>query len=128
MRYIRTDSAPQAIGPYSQAVEAGDFVFLSGQIPIDPKTGEVNLFGGDVAKQTDLVISNIEAILKARGLTLENVVKATVFLSDMGNFAKVNEVYARRFGDHRPARVCVEVSKLPKDVGVEIDVIAHIER
>jgi 2-iminobutanoate/2-iminopropanoate deaminase len=120
---IHTDDAPAAIGPYSQAMSLGDLVFCSGQIPIDPSTGD--LIGGDVAAQTDRVMRNLAAVLAAAGCSLADVVKTTVFLSDMGNFVAMNEVYGRHFGDHRPARATVAVAGLPKAVDVEIEVIAR---
>jgi 2-iminobutanoate/2-iminopropanoate deaminase len=121
---VATKQAPQAIGPYSQAIKAGGFLFSSGQIAIDPFTGQV--FEGDVAAQTERVMKNLAAILQAAGLGLKNVVKTTVFLKSMGDFATMNEVYGRNFGEHRPARSTVEVARLPKDVLVEIDVIAQL--
>ena len=119
---VATKEAPQAIGPYSQAIKSGGFLFSSGQIAIDPSTGQV--IEGDVAAQTERVMKNLAAILKAAGLSLNNVVKTTVFLKSMGDFATMNEIYGRHFGEHRPARSTVEVARLPKDVLVEIDVIA----
>jgi 2-iminobutanoate/2-iminopropanoate deaminase len=122
---ICTDRAPAPVGPYNQAIRAkGSLVFVAGQIALDPATGEI-LGPGDVAKQTQQAIANLEAILKAAGITLENVVKTTVFLVDMNDFAAMNAVYARYFDEATaPARACVEVSRLPKDVRVEIDCIA----
>lgn len=122
--FIKTDQAPGAIGPYSQAVAADGWVFCSGQIPIDPATGD--LVGGDIAAQTDQVLKNVAAVLAAAGGGLSNVVKTTVFLADMGDFAAMNEVYARHFGDHRPARAAVAVRTLPKNVSVEIEAIARL--
>ncbi len=119
---ITTDSAPKAIGPYSQAVRANGFIFLSGQIPLDPATGQ--LIEGDVAAQTERVLENIGAVLKAAGSGLEEVVKTTVFLKDMADFAHMNEVYARYFSNQPPARSTVEAARLPRDVSVEIEVIA----
>lgn len=124
LSFIKTDQAPSAIGPYSQAVAVDGWVFCSGQIPIDPASGD--LVGGDIGAQTDLVLRNVAAVLAAAGGTLENVVKTTVFLADMNDFAGMNEVYARHFGDHRPARAAVAVRTLPKNVSVEIEVIARI--
>lgn len=121
---VATKDAPQAIGPYSQAINAGGFLFSSGQIAIDPSTGQV--IEGDVAAQTERVMKNLEAILKAGGLSLQRVVKTTVYLKSMGDFATMNEIYGRHFGEHRPARSTVEVARLPKDVLVEIDVIAEL--
>ena len=121
---VITEHAPQAIGPYSQAIKAGGFVFVSGQIPIDPTTGLIAQ--AEVAAQTDRVLQNLKAILTAAGTSLENVVKTTVFLKSMGDFAAMNEVYARFWKKAPPARSTVEVSRLPKDVLVEIDVIALV--
>ncbi len=122
-KIISTKEAPKAIGPYSQAVMVGDIVFVSGQIPIDAKTSE--LVEQDIEKQTEKVIYNIKSILNEVGLDLENIIKTTVFLNNMDDFAKMNEVYGRYISSHYPARACVEVSRLPKDVLVEIEVIAH---
>jgi len=119
---IATNDGPKAIGPYSQAIKANGFVFVSGQIPIDPATQQ--LIEGDVAVQTDRVLQNLSAILKAAGSSLEQVVKAGVFLKNMSDFAAMNEVYGRYFTQAPPARSTVEVARLPKDVLVEIDVIA----
>lgn len=119
---IHTDRAPAAIGPYSQAQIAGDLVFTAGQIPIDPATGE--LLDGDVAEQTRLVMENLSAILEEAGASLGAVVKTTVYLADLDDFAAMNEVYGRYFGEHRPARSTVQVARLPKSVRVEIDAIA----
>ncbi len=124
LSFIKTDQAPGAIGPYSQAVAVDGWVFCSGQIPIDPATGD--LVGGDIAAQTDQVLKNVAAVLAAAGGGLSNVVKTTVFLADMGDFAAMNEVYARHFGDHRPARAAVAVRTLPKNVSVEIEAIARL--
>ncbi|MGA2686855.1 MAG: RidA family protein [Candidatus Korobacteraceae bacterium] len=119
---IATDGAPKAIGPYSQAIKANGFVFVSGQIPLDPATQQ--LVDGDVAAQTERVLQNLSGILKAAGSSLERVVKAGVFLKNMSDFAAMNEVYGRYFTQSPPARATVEVARLPKDVLVEIDVIA----
>jgi 2-iminobutanoate/2-iminopropanoate deaminase len=121
---IQTPKAPAALGPYSQAVVVGEWVFASGQIPIDPATGE--LIDGGITEQTDRVLKNLTAVLHEAGLSLDRVVKTTVYLTDMGTFGEMNEMYAKHFGDHRPARATVQVAALPKNVGVEIDVIAHI--
>jgi 2-iminobutanoate/2-iminopropanoate deaminase len=121
---VITEHAPQAIGPYSQAIKAGGFIFVSGQIPIDPTTGLIAQ--SEVAAQTDRVLQNLKAILTAAGTSLDNVVKTTVFLKSMGDFAAMNEVYARFWKKAPPARSTVEVSRLPKDVLVEIDVIALV--
>ena len=119
---IATDKAPQAIGPYSQAVEAGGFIFVSGQIPLVPATGEI--VKGDIEAQTTQVLENLREILTAAGSSLEQAVKTTVYLTDITDFSRVNDVYARYFTKEPPARVCVEVSDLPKQALVEIDVIA----
>lgn len=124
MEIIFTDKAPKPIGPYSQAIKAGGFLFLSGQIPIDPKTNEVCLFEGDVERQTELVLKNIDAILASQNLGPDAVVKTTIFLKDLSQFSKVNAVYARFFGSHTPARSTVEVSNLPKGATVEIEITA----
>lgn len=123
---IRSDDAPRAIGPYSQAIRAGEWLFCSGQIAIDPETGD--LISGDVAAQTDRVMRNLSAVLDAAGASLSRVVKTTVFLADMGDFAAMNEVYGRHLGDHRPARATVEAGRLPKDVAVEIEAVAYLGR
>jgi 2-iminobutanoate/2-iminopropanoate deaminase len=119
---IATDRGPKAIGPYSQAVRANGFVFLSGQIALDPKTQQV--VDGNVSVQTERVLENLKGILEAAGSSLERVVKTTVFLADMNDFGTVNEVYGRFFATNPPARSTVEVSKLPRNVRVEIDLIA----
>jgi 2-iminobutanoate/2-iminopropanoate deaminase len=119
---ISTKDAPQAIGPYSQAIRANGFVFVSGQVAIDPATQHV--ISGDAAAQTDRVFKNLTAILKAAGTGLEKVVRSTVFLKNMGDFGAMNEVYGRYISTAPPARSTVEVARLPKDVLVEIDVIA----
>lgn len=124
LRTIQTDAAPAAIGPYSQAVVHGGLVYTAGQIPLDPATGE--LLQGDIAEQTDRVMRNLSAVLEAAGASLQSVVKTTIFLRDMGDFAAVNEVYGRYFGDHRPARSTVQAARLPRDAGVEIEAIAAI--
>lgn len=124
MRSVHTQDAPAAIGPYSQAVIANGLVFCSGQIPMDATT--MALVDGDVAAQTRKVLANLEAVLVAAGSSLSRVVKCTVFLSSMDDFAAMNEVYAEAFGAARPARAAVEVSRLPKDVQVEIDAIAVV--
>ena len=122
---IRTDQAPLPVGPYNQAIAAsGQLIFVAGQIPLDPSTGEI--FGaGDIAKQTERTLTNLVAVLTAAGAKLQDVVKTTVFLSDLNNFAAMNAVYGRYFDEvTAPARACVEVSRLPKDVLVEIECIA----
>jgi len=123
-KVIQTEGAPKAIGPYSQAIQAGNFLFLSGQIPLDPKTGE--LVKGDIRKQTQQVLENIKGILESQGLGVEDVVKVTIFLKDIGNFNQVNEVYATYFLSSPPARSTVEVVKLPRDADIEIETIALI--
>ena len=119
---VATNKAPQAIGPYSQAIKANGFVFTSGQVAIDPATGQV--IQGDVAAQTERVLKNLAEVLAAAGTSLERAVKTTVFLKNMSDFATMNEVYGRFIGQQPPARSTVEVARLPKDVLVEIDVIA----
>ncbi len=119
---ISTKEAPQAIGPYSQAIRANGFIFVSGQIPVDPATQQI--VSGDVAAQTERVLSNLAAILKAANSGLEKVVRSTVYLKNINEFGAMNEVYARHFISTPPARATVEVARLPKDVLVEIDVIA----
>ena len=119
---VATDRGPKAIGPYSQAIRANGFVFLSGQIALDPQTQLV--VDGDVSAQTERVLENLKAVVEAAGSSLQRVVKTTVFLSDMDEFAAMNEVYTRYFTSHKPARSTVEVSRLPKNVRVEIDLIA----
>ena len=123
-RVIQTERVPKAIGPYSQAIQAGNFLFLSGQIPLDPKTGE--LLKGDIRKQTRQVLENIKGVLESQGLGMENVVKATLFLKELANFNQVNEVYATYFPSSPPARSTVEVAKLPRDADIEIEAIALI--
>ncbi|HEY6188797.1 MAG TPA: RidA family protein [Pyrinomonadaceae bacterium] len=119
---IKTKRAPEAIGPYSQAVRAGGFVFASGQIPIDPATGQ--FVAGGIAEQTEQVLRNLSAVLEAAGTGLDRVVKTTVYLADMGDFAAMNEVYGRYFAVDAPARATVEAARLPRDARVEIEVIA----
>lgn len=121
---IATENAPGAIGPYSQAVRAGNMVFCSGQIPIDVATGE--FVSDDVAEQTTQVLKNLSAVLEAAGTSLNNVVKTTVFLADMNDFAVVNEIYAEFFSENKPARATVQAARLPKDARVEIDCIALV--
>jgi 2-iminobutanoate/2-iminopropanoate deaminase len=122
---VSTPSAPQAIGPYSQGVRAGSLLFVSGQVPIDPATG--NIIEGDITAQTQRVFQNIGEILKAGGASFDHVVRATVFLTDMNDFAAMNAIYATFFTAPAPARATVQVSRLPKDARVEIDVIASFE-
>ncbi|KAI8378368.1 endoribonuclease L-PSP [Blakeslea trispora] len=119
---VHTESAPAALGPYSQAIKVNGFVYTSGQIPIDPATGEV--IEGGIKEHTKQVLLNLTEVLKAAGSSLEKVVKTTVFLRDMNDFAPMNEVYGSFFSSHQPARSCVQVARLPKDVPVEIECIA----
>jgi 2-iminobutanoate/2-iminopropanoate deaminase len=121
---VSTENAPGAIGPYSQAIKAGGFVFCSGQIPIDPATGK--FISDDVGEQTEQVFRNLEAVLKAAGSALGNVVKTTVFLADMNDFAAMNDVYSRFFTENKPARATVQAARLPRDARVEIDCIATV--
>ncbi len=121
-KVINTDEAPAAIGPYSQALKVGEMVFVSGQIPIDPATGDT--VQGDIKAQTRQVLTNLNAVLTAAGSSLEKTVKTTVYITNMDEFSQVNEVYSEFFTDQPPARACVEVSRLPKGVAVEIDAIA----
>ena len=123
-KIITTENAPGAIGPYSQAVKTETMVFCSGQIPIDPQTGE--FVSDDVAEQTHQVLKNLSAVLKAAGTDLNNVVKTTVFLADMNDFKAMNEVYAEYFSENKPARATVQAARLPKDARVEIECIALI--
>jgi len=121
-RIIATDGAPKAIGPYSQAIVAGDLVFCSGQIPLDPKSGEV--VTGDIKIQTTRVLDNLAAVLGAAGSGLDRVTKTTVFICDMADFPAMNEVYAQRFGAHRPARSTVQIGALPRGARIEIEAVA----
>jgi len=121
-KIIKTTNAPAPIGPYSQAVQAGNFLFVSGQVAINPENGELNI--GNIEEETHQVMRNLKAVLLEAGLTFDNVVKSTIFLSDMGTFAQVNEVYGQYFTADFPARETVQVSVLPKNVNVEISVIA----
>ena len=122
MDSIQTDRAPQAIGPYSQAIKANGFIFASGQIPLDPAT--MKIVDGGIEEQTERVLENMKAVLEAAGSSLDRVVKTTVYLADMNEFAAMNEIYARYFGATKPARATVQVARLPRDVRVEIDVVA----
>jgi len=124
MEAISTPDAPAAIGPYSQAIRSGDLVFLSGQIPIDPTTGDV--VRGDIATETDRVLDNLAAVLAASGASFDNVVKTTIYLLDLNDFQIVNTTYAKRFGTTPPARATVQVAALPKGARVEIDAIARV--
>lgn len=121
MLKIETKNAPQAIGPYSQAIQVGDMIYTSGQIPLTPQ-GE--LVEADIEKQTHQVLQNVRAVLEAAGSGLDHVVKTTLFIKDMNQFQQINAIYAEYFGDHKPARSCVEVARLPKDVLIEMEVIA----
>jgi 2-iminobutanoate/2-iminopropanoate deaminase len=125
MKVISTPNAPAAIGPYSQAVVANGFAFLSGQIPLDPASGKI--VEGDIAAQTERVLDNLKAVLGACGSSLGQVVKTTVYLKDMGEFARMNEVYERYFAENPPARATVEAARLPRDVRIEIDCIAAVD-
>lgn len=122
--YLHTSNAPAAVGPYSQAVKSGNILFVSGQMPVDPATGEI--VAGDPAVKTTQCMKNVLAILEQAGLTAHNIIKATIFLTDMDDFGQVNDAYADFFKDNFPARSCVEVSRLPKDVTVEIEVVASL--
>lgn len=122
MEYVATPDAPQAIGPYSQAVKANGFVYTSGQIALDPATG--NLIEGTFEEQVHRVFRNLEAVLREAGSGFDRVVKATVYVTDLGNFQRLNTIYAEYFGDHKPARTTVEVPALPKGGAVEIDLVA----
>lgn len=124
LRAVSSPDAPGAIGPYSPAIKAGNLVFLSGQIPLDPATGQI--VAGDIAAQTEQVMRNIGALLRAAGADFEHVVRTTVFLTDMNEFAAMNAVYGRHVADPPPARATVQVARLPKDVKVEIDAIAVV--
>ncbi|MDY0074426.1 MAG: RidA family protein [Acholeplasmataceae bacterium] len=122
MKTIQTDQAPKAVGPYSQAVLAKDTLYVSGQLPFDPITN--SLISEDIKDQTKKSLTNVLAIVKASGMNLENIVRCTVYMKDLSAFSYMNEVYQQFFGNHKPARVTVEVSRLPKDVKIEIDCIA----
>lgn len=123
---ISTLKAPEAIGPYEQGIRVGSFIFTSGQIPINPETNE--LVGGEIEDETRQVLKNIDAVLQAGRSSLENTVKITVYLKDMSNFSRMNKVYQSFFSKNKPARTCVEVSELPKGVGVEMDAVAFVEK
>jgi len=124
MHYVSTDKAPAAIGPYSQGIIVNNMFYSSGQIPL---TAAGELVEGDITVQTNQVFANLKAVLEAAGTSLENVVKTTVFMKDMNDFVAMNDVYASHFGEHKPARSAVEVARLPKDVKVEIEVIAIVK-
>ena len=121
MKIIKTDKAPAAIGPYSAGIMSGNMIFTSGQIPVNPVDGSMPT---DIKEQTRQSLNNVKAILAEEGYSLNDVVKTTVFIMDMNQFAAINEVYAEMFGEHKPARSCVQVAKLPKGAGIEIEVIA----
>lgn len=121
---INTEKAPAALGPYSQAIKTGNTIYVSGQIPLIPETMEI--ISDDVQEQTKQSLENVKAVLEAAGATLNDVVKASVFIKDMNDFTKINEIYATYFTENKPARACVEVARLPKDVKVEIEVIAVV--
>jgi 2-iminobutanoate/2-iminopropanoate deaminase len=123
-KVIQTEKAPKAIGPYSQAIQAGNLLFLSGQLPFDPVTGE--LVKGDIRQQTQRVLANLKGVLESQKLGMEDVVKVTIFLKDMGHFSQVNEVYAAYFSSSPPARSTVEVARLPRDADIEIELIALV--
>lgn len=124
LKQVQTDEAPQAIGPYSQAIIVGDMVYTAGQIALDPHTKDI--VSDDVVEQTEQVMKNLAAVLNAAGSSLGGVVKTTVFLSDMADFAAMNEVYGKHFGDHKPARSTVQAAGLPRNVKVEIEVVAQV--
>lgn len=124
-KVISTDLAPKAIGPYSQGIMVGDLIFLSGQIPVDPATGEIVTGDDPIVAQTHQSMNNVKNILESQGLSFNNVIKSTVFITDMNDFPKVNEAYAQYFQGTYPARSCVQVGKLPKGALVEIEVVAH---
>lgn len=124
LRTIAVDAAPKAIGPYSQGIAAGGFLFTAGQVPLDPAT--MKLVSGTIAEETNRVFDNLTAILAGAGCDLNDVVKTTVFLTDMGSFAEMNGAYAARFGDHRPARSTVQVAALPAGARIEIEVVAKL--
>ncbi len=123
-QYLHTSNAPAAVGPYSQAVKTGNLLFVSGQMPVDPETGEV--VKGNATAKAAQCMKNVLAILAQAGLTADNIIKTTIFLTDMNDFGQVNEAYADFFKENYPARSCVEVSRLPKDVSVEIEVVASL--
>ena len=122
-KQVQTTQAPSAIGPYSQAIRIGEFLYTSGQIALNPENME--MMNGAIEEETEWVLKNLEAILKADGMILAHVIKTTVYLTDLGEFARVNQVYEKFFGETKPARACVQVAALPKGAKVEIDAIAH---
>jgi 2-iminobutanoate/2-iminopropanoate deaminase len=119
---IKTDQAPAAIGPYEQAIRLGNMLYSSGQIALDPKTGD--FLSGEIEAETEQTLNNVQAILKAAGMDMANVIKTNVYLADMNHFARMNAVYEKYFGESKPARACVQVAALPKDAKVEIDIVA----
>ena len=123
LRTIAVEGAPKAVGPYAQGVVAGGFLYTAGQIPRDPAG---NLVAGDIVVQTNRVFDNLEAVLKGAGCSLQDVVKVTVYMTDLGDFAKMNDAYAARFGEHRPARTTVQVAKLPTGAQLEMDMVAKV--
>lgn len=123
IKSLYTDKAPEAIGPYSQAMRVGDFLFMSGQIPVNPETNEV--VEPEISKQAEQVMKNIRGILESEGLTLNHIVKTTIFINDMNQFSDINKEYSKHLDSHKPARSTVEVSRLPKDVLIEIEAIAY---
>lgn len=125
---IESDTAPKPVGPYSQATQVGDLMFVSGIIPIDPETNTLELYDGDASKQAHLVLTTLKNFVESQGQTISDVVKTTIFLADMNDFAKVNDVYGSFFSTHKPARACVEVSRLPKDVAVEIEAVVSMAK
>ena len=122
-KQIQTSQAPSAIGPYSQAIRIGEFLYTSGQIALNPENME--MVNGTIEEETEWVLKNVEAILKADGMSLAHVIKTTVYLTDLGEFARMNQIYEKFFGETKPARACVQVAALPKGAKVEIDAIAH---
>ncbi len=124
LRFLSTEKAPSAVGPYSQGVKSENIIYSSGQLPIDPETGELSK--GNIQKETRLCLENVKAVLEAGHANIENIVKVTVFVTDMNDFSEINEVYAEFFGDHKPARSLVQVAALPKGADIEIEAIAII--
>lgn len=124
LEFIATNEAPAAVGPYSQGIKAANLIFTSGQLPMDPKTSEI--IDGDIQEMTLLCLKNVQAILKESGAAIENIIKVNVYVTNIEDFSKINETYANFFGDHKPTRSLVEVSKLPKDAQVEIEAIAAL--
>jgi 2-iminobutanoate/2-iminopropanoate deaminase len=125
LKIVHTDQAPAAIGPYCQAIVHGGLVFTAGQIALDPATGEMS--DGDIAEQTDRVLRSLSAVLASAGASLQTVIKTTVFMRDLGEFAAMTEVYARYFADHKPGRSTVQVARLPRDAAVEIELVAAVK-